>query len=474
MMSKFWGIMVILALVASLAIGCDSSSTPDGTIGLDGSTPSEVAQLGDQPTDSEDFLPSASPASDEEAGQPVEPDQAVLPASTDGANTTQPSGQQASFSSNRGAPTQQPPQSQSDGVIASLPGVIEILVTDAPPEYEITGIDVIVTDIEVHKAQTEQEQEQEQVQEPDGESAQNQNANENGKDDEKSQGKGKGLTKKDTPDTPTPAETSLNEESDESDAVVQDGTEDQQDDSGWISLGIGGEFDLILLQNGVMEGLGTELVNPGKYTQIRMAIESVSVEYMTESGTESVPAKLPSGKLKFVRPFNIESGKKTTLRFDFIADKFVHATGSGEFIVKPVIKLDVLYSGDGDDDGVADDEDICPGFDDAVDTDADGVPDGCDNCMDTVNADQSDNDGDGIGDACDEDDDGDGTADDMDYCPTDPNKTEPGTCGCGVADTDTDNDGTPDCNDYCPTEPNKTEPSACGCGVEDTDTCSQE
>ncbi|HMO40268.1 MAG TPA: thrombospondin type 3 repeat-containing protein, partial [Saprospiraceae bacterium] len=70
----------------------------------------------------------------------------------------------------------------------------------------------------------------------------------------------------------------------------------------------------------------------------------------------------------------------------------------------------------------------------------------------------------------DTDTDGDGTPDCKDNCPTDPNKTEPGECGCGVADTDTDGDGTPDCKDNCPTDPNKTEPGACGCGVADTDT----
>ncbi len=56
-----------------------------------------------------------------------------------------------------------------------------------------------------------------------------------------------------------------------------------------------------------------------------------------------------------------------------------------------------------------------------------------------------------------------------DTCPDDPNKTEPGICGCGVADSDTDNDGTPDCNDNCPSDPNKTEPGDCGCGQPDTD-----
>ncbi len=37
-----------------------------------------------------------------------------------------------------------------------------------------------------------------------------------------------------------------------------------------------------------------------------------------------------------------------------------------------------------------------------------------------------------------------------DRCPDDPYKTQPGICGCGVADTDSDDDGTPDCNDNCP------------------------
>uniref|UniRef100_UPI002608130E T9SS type A sorting domain-containing protein n=1 Tax=uncultured Cytophaga sp. TaxID=160238 RepID=UPI002608130E len=34
-----------------------------------------------------------------------------------------------------------------------------------------------------------------------------------------------------------------------------------------------------------------------------------------------------------------------------------------------------------------------------------------------------------------------------DACPTDPNKTVAGACGCGNLETDTDNDGTPDCTD---------------------------
>jgi predicted outer membrane repeat protein len=56
-----------------------------------------------------------------------------------------------------------------------------------------------------------------------------------------------------------------------------------------------------------------------------------------------------------------------------------------------------------------------------------------------------------------------------DNCPADGAKTDPGACGCGVADTDTDADGTADCIDQCPTDPAKTEPGTCGCNVADTD-----
>ncbi|MCE9595038.1 MAG: thrombospondin type 3 repeat-containing protein [Planctomycetes bacterium] len=69
----------------------------------------------------------------------------------------------------------------------------------------------------------------------------------------------------------------------------------------------------------------------------------------------------------------------------------------------------------------------------------------------------------------DTDSDADGVADCNDGCPNDANKLAPGACGCGVADTDSDGDGTPNCADDCPSDPTKTSPGACGCGVADTD-----
>lgn len=54
-----------------------------------------------------------------------------------------------------------------------------------------------------------------------------------------------------------------------------------------------------------------------------------------------------------------------------------------------------------------------------------------------------------------------------DNCPADPNKTEPGVCGCGVPDDDTDGDGVPDCLDLCPADGTKVAPGRCGCGTPD-------
>jgi hypothetical protein len=112
------------------------------------------------------------------------------------------------------------------------------------------------------------------------------------------------------------------------------------------------------------------------------------------------------------------------------------------------------------------------------DIDNDGIPDDIDNCIDSSNSDQADSDVDGVGDACDvcpdiaddqSDSDGDGWGDACDECPTDPNKIDPGICGCGTPDTDSDSDGTADCNDQCPLDSDKIDPGICGCGTPDTD-----
>lgn len=105
---------------------------------------------------------------------------------------------------------------------------------------------------------------------------------------------------------------------------------------------------------------------------------------------------------------------------------------------------------DSDDDLVGDSCDICPGFDDNIDTDLDGYPDGCDNCPNLYNIDQTlDVDGDGVGDLCDncgitenplqEDSDTDLVGDSCDNCIDIVNP----------AQNDTDSDGVGDICDNC-------------------------
>ena len=136
-------------------------------------------------------------------------------------------------------------------------------------------------------------------------------------------------------------------------------------------------------------------------------------------------------------------------------------------------RIDINFNSEGD--GVPDDLDICPGFDDFSDLDSDGFPDGCDacpldpendidgdgvcgnidNCPSTPNTDQSDWDGDGLGDVCDPDNDNDGLSD-----------ADEISQGTNPFNSDTDGDGVDDSSDVFPNDPNESA-DADGDGVGD-------
>ena len=166
---------------------------------------------------------------------------------------------------------------------AQAKGTLQIMVTDAPPEEEVTSIMVTVESVEVHKAAAQQEQQQ---------------------------------------------------------SATNSTTNSTDEKAGWLPLDIlaGNEtFDLLQIQ-GIEEVLAVAELEAGNYTQIRMTISNVQVR-LGDGDLQDVI--LPSGTLKFIHPFDIVGGQTTALLFDFDAEKSVNVTGSGQIIVKPVVKLSV-------------------------------------------------------------------------------------------------------------------------------------
>ncbi|MQY58033.1 MAG: DUF4382 domain-containing protein [Clostridia bacterium] len=158
-------------------------------------------------------------------------------------------------------------------------GTLNVYVTDAPPREEVASIVIMLSEVQVHKAVAEQEQGQ------------------------------------------------------------------QQAEGEWITIGVSenaAEFDLLDIE-GIEQFLGSSEIEAGKYTQVRLVVDTIKVAFKDASGNEGEleEAEVPSKELKLVHPFDIVEGETTALVIDFDADKMVTVTGADKVIVKPVVKLTV-------------------------------------------------------------------------------------------------------------------------------------
>ncbi|MFC1899193.1 DUF4382 domain-containing protein [Chloroflexota bacterium] len=174
-------------------------------------------------------------------------------------------------------------------------GTINMYVTDAPPDKEVTSIMVTVAEVRVHRASAEQEMEQEQEQSSEGTQTQEQE-------------------------------------------WEQEQEQSQEGGGEWITIGISEDdatFNLLEIE-GVEQYLGTNQVEAGKYTQVRLVVDTIMVAF---DGGELEEAEVSSGALKIVRSFDVIAGEAIALVLDFDADRMVTVTGAGKIIIKPVIKL---------------------------------------------------------------------------------------------------------------------------------------
>ncbi len=97
----------------------------------------------------------------------------------------------------------------------------------------------------------------------------------------------------------------------------------------WITLEPSNHsFDLTTLQEGNVTTIVNESVETGKYTQVRLIVESAK----GIANESMVNVTVPSGMLKVVKPFTITENQTVTFRFDINVVK-----AGEEYNVVPVI-----------------------------------------------------------------------------------------------------------------------------------------
>ncbi len=122
-------------------------------------------------------------------------------------------------------------------------------------------------------------------------------------------------------------------------AIVEITEKDNDSDAGWYTIvNDSQEFDLIALLNATAV-LGEKNLSAGKYTQIRLTVESAIITINNSGEIEVHNLTIPSSKVKLIKPFWIYENETTVLTLDFDVHKSVHKTGSNKYIMKPTIKI---------------------------------------------------------------------------------------------------------------------------------------
>ena len=124
-------------------------------------------------------------------------------------------------------------------------------------------------------------------------------------------------------------------------------------DGGWVTLqpvptGSAKRVDLLNLTNGDVMNLGAATVEAGVYSQLRLVLEDTGNDLVLGDGT-TVPLKTPSAQqsgLKIKSDFTVVPNTTTPYVLDFDACKSIVVAGnSGQYILKPVVRLTPQFTG---------------------------------------------------------------------------------------------------------------------------------
>jgi hypothetical protein len=97
--------------------------------------------------------------------------------------------------------------------------------------------------------------------------------------------------------------------------------------------------------------LGTGPLAAGQYTQVRLVVSRAALYFdnaadgppcaasIPEPAGRSAPIEIPSGEVKLIRPFQIGESGATTMLIDFDGDRSVRQTGSGRYMMTPVVTV---------------------------------------------------------------------------------------------------------------------------------------
>lgn len=96
--------------------------------------------------------------------------------------------------------------------------------------------------------------------------------------------------------------------------------------------------DLLVLRDAVIP-LAMATVEPGDYVSLRINLDE-ALSNIVEGG-KTFPIRIPSEEIKILGGFSVDADGTTTVTLDFDAERSLVRLGNGDWVLKPVIGMEV-------------------------------------------------------------------------------------------------------------------------------------